>query len=112
MDAGRDTTTCLGVRDVRGILRRAESSGMEREERLVSRRGVVGRWLPPLSTQTLGIARGDLLVLATDGIDPGFELAIAPGVMPGSLAERILSTHARHADDALVLVARYRGVAA
>jgi hypothetical protein len=55
------------------------------------------------------VARGDTLILATDGIDQGF--AGDPGIALAAppTAERILADHGKETDDALVLVVRYLG---
>jgi hypothetical protein len=84
-------------------------SGFGPPEQLLVRGGVVGRRLPSLELSRLTVARGDTLILATDGIqsrfadDPGITLATPP------TAERILADHAKETDDALVLVVRYLG---
>jgi phosphoserine phosphatase RsbX len=98
--------TWLGVGNVDGVLVR---SGFVAPEQLLVRGGVVGRRLPSLELSRFTVARGDTLILATDGIrsrfadDPGITLAAAP------TAERILADHGKETDDALVLVVRYLG---
>jgi phosphoserine phosphatase RsbX len=98
--------TWLGVGNVDGVLLR---SGFGAPEQLLVRSGVVGRWLPSLELSRFTVARGDTLILATDGIqsrfaeDPGVAFAAPP------TAERILADHGRETDDALVLVVRYLG---
>jgi negative regulator of sigma-B (phosphoserine phosphatase) len=94
-----------GVGNVDGVVRHA--SGGSR--RFVSSPGIVGagRWRPNSQVATFG--RGDLLVMATDGIRAdGLDLSDARGT-PATLAASILAQHARENDDALVLVARRRG---
>ena len=98
--------TWLGVGNVDGVLLR---SGFSAPEQLLVRGGVVGRRLPSLELSRLTVARGDTLILATDGIqsrfaeDPGAAFAAPP------TAERILADHGKETDDALVLVVRYVG---
>ena len=58
--------TWLGVGNVDGVLLR---SGFGAPEQLLVRGGVVGRRLPSLELSRLTVARGDTLILATDGID-------------------------------------------
>jgi hypothetical protein len=48
-------------------------------------------------------------VLATDGVRPVFGEWPAPAEAPQEVADRILADQSRGTDDALVLVARYRG---
>ena len=101
--------TWLGVGNVDGVLLR---SGFSAPEQLLVRGGVVGRRLPSLELSRLTVARGDTLILATDGIqsrfaeDPGVAFAAPP------TAERILADHGKETDDALVLVVRYLGLEA
>jgi serine/threonine protein phosphatase PrpC len=98
--------TWLGVGNVDGVLLRSRVGA---PEQLLVRGGVVGRQLPSLELSRLTVARGDTLIVATDGIrsrfaeDPGVGLAVPP------TAERILADHGKETDDALVLVIRYLG---
>jgi serine/threonine protein phosphatase PrpC len=98
--------TWLGVGNVDGVLLR---SGLGAPEQLLVRGGVGGRRLPSLELSRLAVARGDTLILATDGVDPGF--AGDPGITGAAAptAERILAEHGKETDDALVLVVRYVG---
>jgi phosphoserine phosphatase RsbX len=100
--------TWLGVGNVDGVLLR---SGFGAPEQLLVRSGVVGRRLPSLELSRLTVARGDTLILATDGIDDGFagDLGVVFAAPP--TAERILAEHGKGTDDALVLVVRYLGPA-
>jgi serine/threonine protein phosphatase PrpC len=98
--------TWLGVGNVDGVLLRRSASA---PEQLLVRSGVVGRHLPSLELTRLPLARGDTLILATDGIQSRF--AEEPGITfaPPPRAERILAEHGKDTDDALVLVVRYLG---
>jgi len=98
--------TWLGVGNVDGVLLR---SGLGTPQQLLVRSGVVGRRLPSLELSRLTVARGDTLILATDGIDQGF--AGDPGIALAAppTADRILADHGKETDDALVLVVRYLG---
>ena len=49
------------------------------------------------------------MIFATDGIREGFSDGLQFEAPPQQLAEHILSQHGKGTDDALVLVARYRG---
>jgi negative regulator of sigma-B (phosphoserine phosphatase) len=109
IDARDDTLTWLAVGNVAGVLVRANPQAVPRAEMLLARGGVVGMTLPLLHASMTSIVRGDLIVLATDGIRHGFEEAIATNLSPGQLARRILNEHARTTDDALAMVVRYTG---
>jgi len=110
-DAALDTMTWIGVGNVTGALVRLDPAASPRQESLVCGRGVVGRQLPPLRAEILPVAHGDTLVLATDGIQPAFASDLSSARAPRLTADRILAEHGRGADDALVVVARYRGAA-
>ena len=72
--------------------------------------GVVGYQVPRIRPSKLTLAPGDLLVMVTDGIDPGFAAALDGGGAAQTVAERIFAAHGKGTDDALVLVVRYRPV--
>jgi len=76
---------------------------------LVTRGGIVGSELPQIRAQVVPLAAGDVLIFATDGIRDGFSDGLQFEAPPQQLAEHILSQHGKGTDDALVLVARYRG---
>jgi negative regulator of sigma-B (phosphoserine phosphatase) len=109
IDAGRSALTWLGVGNVEGALLRANPSAEPPRESLSMRGGVVGFQLPPLRETTLPIERGDVLVLATDGIANGFLTEVSSHRDPQDIADRILAHHAKATDDALALVVRYVG---
>jgi serine/threonine protein phosphatase PrpC len=108
-DVARATMSWLGVGNVEGALLGVGERGMTVRKRLLLRNGVLGHRLPPLEAAQLPVASGDLLALATDGIRPGFVDGLIRGESPQRSADRILAEYARDTDDALVLVARYRG---
>ena len=95
-----------GVGNVEGaIVQPGEEDG--RRETILLRPGVVGLTLPSLWLETIQLRRGDVVVLATDGIRNRFLDSLDPRQRVGVIAAQILETHARPGDDALVLVARY-----
>src|SRR6266850_3114582 len=103
--------TWLGVGNVEGLLLYSDGvarSGSPRTS-LVTRGGIVGSELPRLHPVVLSIASGDTLIFATDGIREGFADGVSPEASPQQLADQILARHGKGTDDALVLVARYRG---
>jgi phosphoserine phosphatase RsbX len=53
--------------------------------------------------------RGDTIIFATDGVQRNFVDSLAPHDSAQQLADRILAHHSKGSDDALVLVARYKG---
>jgi hypothetical protein len=103
--------TWLGVGNVLGaVVRNAPVGSTNIAVALVSG-GVVGHQLPTmLHTRGASMHPGDVLLLGTDGLRPQFieDPPLAQEVP--SVADDILSRCRKGTDDALVLVARYRGV--
>jgi len=99
----------LGVGNIEGVLVRSAPDGKPARESLLLSCGFVGGPLPPLRTAVLELARGDTLVFATDGIQRGFEDSIVPFKGPQETAHAILARDGLETDDALVLVATFRG---
>ena len=108
LDTEENTMTWLGVGNVEGRLLRADPSGHPRESVLM-RSGLIGYQMPALQASVIPVAVGDVLVLATDGIDTAFEEGIHLHEAPRQIADKILSRYFKGNDDALVLVARYLG---
>jgi negative regulator of sigma-B (phosphoserine phosphatase) len=111
--AGSDhTMSWLGVGNVDASLIRGGPGPRIVRETLIMRGGVVGYRLPMLRPSVISVGPGDVLVLATDGIGAYSLDARRLAGPPVRIAKDILAGFARDADDALVLVARYRGEAA
>lgn len=110
-DAER-SMTWLGVGNVEGMLLYAGRSGRRARSTLITRGGIVGAQLPRLRAEVISLARGDMLIFATDGIKSGFTDGLPAGAAPQQLADHILANHNKGTDDALVLVARYTGAGA
>ncbi|TMA51493.1 MAG: stage II sporulation protein E (SpoIIE) [Deltaproteobacteria bacterium] len=106
------TMTWLGVGNVEGFLLRANAAAIPARESVLLRGGVVGYEIPPLRPATHRVAAGDTLVLATDGIRSAFAEGLDVAAPPREMAAGILARHAKDTDDALVLVARWLGIAA
>ncbi len=103
------TMTWVGVGSIEAVLLRANPRAMPAREDVLMYSGVVGLALPPLRSFVLPVARGDTLVIATDGIRSGFAEGIHLDEPPQAMAERILARNVKGTDDALVLVVRYLG---
>ena len=103
------TMSWLGVGNVEGSLFRRSAGSRPIRESLLLRGGVVGYQLPKLLPSVVPVGPGDTLVFVTDGI--GRYPLDGPWTteQPARIAEDILARFARSTDDALVLVARYRG---
>lgn len=108
-DLRHNLLTWLGIGNVQGVLRRFGPPADGTEELLLLRAGVVGSQLPPLRASVLRVAPGDILVLATDGVQSGFTPRITSLATPRRAAQAILDHYNKQTDDSLVLVARYQG---
>jgi len=102
--------TWLGVGNVAGFLLR-QVDGRPSWDELPLHRGVVGyKGAEPLVITEMLVRPGDTLVMTTDGIrwhpDEGSVIADVP---PQAAAKQLLRRHGTGNDDALALVARYRG---
>lgn len=96
----------FGVGNVEARLLRADEAARPEAPMLLG--GVVGQSLPGVRASRQPLHRGDMLVLATDGIGPYFGAGRHHGPVE-RIASRMLAEHARPEDDALVVVARYLG---
>ena len=110
-DRRQNALTWAGVGNVECMLFHATAATPANPTRasLVTRGGIVGSELPQIRAQVLPLAAGDVVIFATDGIREGFSDGLQFEAPPQQLAEHILSQHGKGTDDALVLVARYRG---
>lgn len=105
-DSAERTMTWIGVGNVQGSLWCPRSSAWQS---LLLRRGVVGDCLPRLQASVVPVNEGDTLVFTTDGVNPALDDRLLKGDSLHATAERILARCRAGHDDALVLVARYRG---
>jgi serine phosphatase RsbU (regulator of sigma subunit) len=100
------TMSWLGVGNVEGSLWRANVQEFPGPASLVLQGGLVGDHLPRLRASRVAITKGDLLIFATDGVQPHFPDPMVLTYPPQQVAEGILARNSRGTDDALVLVAR------
>lgn len=102
------TLRWVGVGNVEGALFRAEARDRAVESAPL-RGGVVGYQIPVLRPASVQLDAGDLCVLTTDGVSPGFWEKVGTSNPVREVASEILARFARGDDDALVLAARYLG---
>jgi negative regulator of sigma-B (phosphoserine phosphatase) len=105
-----DRVTWIGIGNVEAVLWRLEPRALPRREHLLLRGGLVGCQMPIPFEASQPLSPGDLIVLATDGVRGDFGPLLNGYDPPQRIAERILERYASGHDDALVLVARTRGV--
>lgn len=97
----------VGIGNVEGVLRHDRTTDQP-SDYITMRGGIIGYRIPAaIQPASLRLTDGDLLVLATDGIDNAFAQAELPAFPPLQLAKYILHRYAKSADDALVLVGRW-----
>jgi negative regulator of sigma-B (phosphoserine phosphatase) len=105
-----DALEWIGVGNVEGVLWHGNGPSGGHDD-LLACPGVMGQNLPELRPKRVPLAPGDVLVLATDGVGPAFADRRPLDASPQAAADALLAEHARGTDDALVVVARYDGVA-
>jgi negative regulator of sigma-B (phosphoserine phosphatase) len=109
LDAGESTLTWVGIGDVHGRLLLKTSETGYAQQSLLLRPGVVGQKLPPLQVSVTRVQPGDMVIFATDGIDPEFSERLNINSPADEIAERIVGRYCKKTDDALALVVRYLG---
>jgi phosphoserine phosphatase RsbX len=109
ISASAGKMTWLGVGNVEGRVLSGDRSAMRPKGSLALGSGIPGHELPRMRAATLDVRPGDLLVLATDGIDAAFADSLDVSGSTEAIAERILAAHRRPTDDALVVAVRYLG---
>ena len=105
-DLEREQLSWAGVGNVDARLVRG-GPGLREDVALVFG-GVVGYRLPKIRPAVMPIARGDVLVMITDGIESAISPALGGAGAAQALAERIFALHGKGTDDALAVVVRYR----
>lgn len=104
------TMTWMGIGNVEGRLVRRRVQYAEKSESLLLRTGVVGGdTLPAFYPRGVTLIRGDMLIMATDGIRGDFEDIIDVESEPDEIAAKLIAQKSRLNDDALVFVGRYMG---
>lgn len=102
--------TWLGVGNVAGHVLRSDPNTMPTREVMLTRGGTVGLRLPMLVASVTEMKPGDVFLLATDGLAPGYSNEVRLDAPLQQLADQILKSYSRGTDDALVLVGRFLGV--
>ncbi len=96
----------LAIGNVAGRVQRRAPVTQFPHESLLLRPGVVGRRPPRAQPSSVRIGRGDVVIFATDGIDPDFIEGIEVEDHVEKIAETLLATHGKSNDDALAFVIR------
>jgi len=107
-DAVRGQLDWLGAGNVAAVLLHPDVAGKSWREELFMRGGMAGVRLPSTAASNVEIRGGDIVAIATDGVQLGFIDGVTHGLPPQRLAERLLADYQTARDDALVVVARVR----
>ena len=99
--------TWTGIGNVEGRLVRADRERGDSLDSPTLFGGVLGWSLPAVKLVRTTLAPGDCVVMATDGVAADFGSSLMPGVPAQEQARRVLASHARGSDDALVLAVRW-----
>ena len=102
--------TWLGVGNVEGRVVSGEPLATRPKGSLALGGGVAGYDLPAVRTAALKVRPGDVLIFATDGVDPAFADSLDVSGSTHAITERIMARHRKPMDDALVVAVRYLGV--
>lgn len=109
-DARTHVMQWLNIGNVEGLVLHPHETDRARIEHMLARPGIVGYRLPALAISTVLLRHGDIVIMATDGIDLLHGDRLRTITPPQPLAHHILTQFGTADDDALVLVAHYRGV--
>jgi negative regulator of sigma-B (phosphoserine phosphatase) len=109
VSASESRMTWLGVGNVEGRVLSGDPGATRPKGSLALGRGVPGHELPAVRAATVTMRPGDVLLLATDGVDASFADSLQLSGSSQTISERILSDHWKPPDDALVIVVRYLG---
>ena len=96
-----------GIGNVEGRLVRADRDRGDSLDSPTLFGGVLGWSLPAVKLVRTTLAPGDCVVMATDGVAADFGSSLQPGVPAPEQARRVLASHSRGSDDALVVAVRY-----
>jgi negative regulator of sigma-B (phosphoserine phosphatase) len=110
VSASESRMTWLGVGNVEGRVLSGDPAATRPKGSLALGRGVPGHELPAVRAAAMTVQPGDVLLIATDGVDAGFADSLELSGSSQTISERILSDHWKPPDDALVIAVRYLGV--
>jgi serine phosphatase RsbU (regulator of sigma subunit) len=110
VDFAASILTWAGVGNVSANLVAKDATGIHIRSSARLAAGIVGYRIPEIRpAQEVSLRAGDLIVIATDGIDEDHLDHIDFAAHATVIADEILSKHAKESDDAIVLAARHRG---
>jgi phosphoserine phosphatase RsbX len=111
LDAREKAMTWISIGNVEGLVLHVDRNSTPERDYVFTQGGIIGHRLPTLRPTTVSIEAGDLLVFATDGIRGGFAENVRSDRAPQAIADDLMTRFGKTTDDALVLVARWNGLA-
>ena len=99
----------VGVGNVEARLLRAGAAARAGTASPVLFGGVLGHQTRRVRPSRVGLDRGDVLLMATDGVRADFSTGMSVQGSAQTIADRVMAASARGDDDALVLAARWLG---
>lgn len=97
----------LAIGNVTGVCWQLNEESQLTSQSLFLRGGIVGGRLPHLDEKKISIKSGDILILATDGIDNKFEIE-PPKLLPlADISSLIFAKYRNVLDDGLILVMQF-----
>ena len=102
--------TWVGVGNVEGRVLSGDPSATRLKGSLALGSGIPGHQLPNVRATTIDVRPGDVLVLATDGIEAAFGDSLDTSGPAQAITDRVLAAHWKPSDDALVVAVRYLGM--
>jgi phosphoserine phosphatase RsbX len=110
VDFDRGELTWTGVGNVGANLLAKTPAGIQVRSSARLAAGIVGYRIPEIPpAQVVPIRTGDLVIIASDGIVEEHLDHLDFAAPATTIAEHILTEHAKQSDDAMVLAARHRG---
>jgi phosphoserine phosphatase RsbX len=111
LDAREKAMTWISVGNVEGLILHADRKSERERDYVLTQGGIIGHRMPTPHPTTVPLDVGDLLIFATDGIRGGFAEGLRRDRTPQAIADDLLARYGKTTDDALVLVARWNGLA-
>jgi phosphoserine phosphatase RsbX len=105
LGGSQGTMSWVGIGTVQGRVVRGDDKAAAGASMMLTP-GIAGHQIPKLRPARLKLRRGDLLLLATDGLREGFADSLDPTGSVHDIAHRTLEQYHRPQDDSLLLVVR------
>lgn len=96
----------LSVGNIASACWKKNETGTKKIEVFLSKSGIVGENLPILEPRHIMCSPGDILMFASDGIDPAFIDEKIAGNDTANIAKNIFAKYKKSTDDVLLLVAQ------